>query len=796
MQRASFCVGMALKVVIALSFSSVVRGETPIRFSSDFVQPDDEVVVEEPTFDPLAELESLLGESVIIPGIAPATLTEIGADRIQVLPPGYVVAPIGRRIPASVTRIDHEMIWDSGARRLTELFDIYVPNTQITKHHFSFEHIITRGLLADLEDKYLYLVNGKVMNNQTITGSFSEVRDLPLFGDFHHIDFVRGPGSAMYGPGAISGVISANTHSAMTFEGTDATLRQGALDTFTAFEIRHGRKFTDDSGLFVYYGIADYQGADYDNAPLKFSSSFNTPNSLPNYTAGQAITVPAGVFGDDRESWGSRSKMKLHAQYTNGNFDLWTRYTQGGEKATPTRGSFALAPFGGQPADLNYDTEVSAFQFGYAQLTVFGRYIWEINDCWNIDFRASYDSMDFFRYFESRFDRNSATVIPAGPANPQREEEYYGRAMLNWTPTDNHATSFGFEVSRNHLGLGTWTFPNDPGNTIINGTAGPWWTTGFGFIGEHQWKINDYWTMFLTGRWDDHTYTKTLFSPRGAIVYTPDDVNTLKFIATESVRRLPEDVLYGDILNNRGPTGVESIKSLELRYEQQPVDDWSWAVSSFYQQSEFVGLSGFANSDQKNFANVNMWGAEVELVYRTDKSRFIASHSATKLINFDLVDNFALPANFNVGDPNIFIQSISAAPYGFGNNLANQSPQLTKFIYHYDHCFHWSSDLSLRVYWARPGDEAVAAFQDARFAAQGSLNRTTDPGFKDSFQGSFFLNYALNYKYNDRITTRLDLYNILGWFDQDLNKRNFILEGIGTYRDEAAAIAATVRMTY
>ena len=99
--------------------------------------------------------------------------------------------------------------------------------------------------------------------------------------------------------------------------------------------------------------------------------------------------------------------MKLHTQYTEGNFDLWVRYTQGGEKASPTRGTFALPPFGGQPADLNYDTEATAFQFGYVQFTLFGQYLWELNDCFNVELRASYDSMDFSRFSEARYDRNT-----------------------------------------------------------------------------------------------------------------------------------------------------------------------------------------------------------------------------------------------------------------------------------------------------------------------------------------------------------------------------------------------------
>jgi iron complex outermembrane receptor protein len=365
---------------------------------------------------------------------------------------------------------------------------------------------------------------------------------------------------------------------------------------------------------------------------------------------------------------------------------------------------------------------------------------------------------------------------------------------MQMTPLESHATAMGFELSRGHFGLQTWSF-GDPARTIINGTAGiPWWTTAYSFLGEHRWEICDCWTLFVTGRWDKHTYTDTLFSPRGAIVYTPNDVNTLKFIATESVRRLPEDVLYGDARNQRERTDVESIESLELRYERRPCDAWLWAASGFYQESEFVGLSGRGNSNQGQFADVSMWGVELETVYRTERSRIVASQSYTGLIQFELVGPFALPDPFDLAD-DFFQQRISAAPYGFGNDMANQSPHLTKLAIHHAHNCYWSSDASLRIYWGFPGDQDMTEYDNARFAARGEANRVSDEGFLKAFRGAGFLNYALNYEPCDCVTARLDLYNILGWFDRDLNKRNFIFQST-TYRDEAAAVAATVRIAY
>jgi iron complex outermembrane receptor protein len=421
------------------------------------------------------------------------------------------------------------------------------------------------------------------------------------------------------------------------------------------------------------------------------------------------------------------------------------------------------------------------------QLTVFGDYLWEISDCLSADMRLSYDTMDFVRI------GGSGDVI-----TPHREEEYYGRWLFKWTPNEAHAVAAGAELSRGIFGLPSLSFPDEPAQTIIQGNTGiPWYTTGYAILAEYQWEINDRWSTFLTGRWDNHTYTEWLFSPRGAVVYAPDDVNTLKFIATESVRRQPEDGLRVVFDNTGMFADTESIKSYELRYERRPSEPWLCALSGFYQDSAFVGFTGnFTGvpSGQDQFAQVTMWGLELEATYKSDDTRVIASHSFTQLRDFELVGQFALPPNFTLADP-IFIQLFSAAPYGFGSDMANYSPHVSKLALHHKHNWRWYSDASLRVYWGFPGDKDRAQFQNARFAALGSANRVSEPGFVEAFRENVFLNYALEFRPSDCLTGRLDLFNILGWFDRDLNKRNFIFQPT-TYRPEAAAMAVSVRVAY
>ena len=286
----------------------------------------------------------------MVPGPPPATLTEVASELAAVLPPGYVVAPVDRATPAAVTRIDYEQIWSSGARNLNELFDIFVPNAQVIRHHAQPPHLGIRGIISDKDDKYLLRVNGRVMNNRSQLGSLSE-HCLPMLGDIHHIDFIRGPGSTTYGPGAISGVVNIVTYNGLTFQGTDATVRQGFLENFTSVEVRHGVKLSDDSGLFLYYGYADYPGAPQEYSPYVFGRSFTALEGVP-VVAGEPVTFDVP---NDHRTYRSSGRHKVHAQYTKGNFDAWLRYTRSGEQEVFRRDFVTSPPLGTVPAGTSFD---------------------------------------------------------------------------------------------------------------------------------------------------------------------------------------------------------------------------------------------------------------------------------------------------------------------------------------------------------------------------------------------------------------------------------------------------------
>jgi outer membrane cobalamin receptor len=137
-------------------------------------------------------------------------LTGLSLDElmnIEVVSTATLTETKPRLVPAAVTTINAEQIKASGARSMFELLDIYVPNLEWLRHHWEPDAIGLRGIINDRNDKFLLLVNGRNMNQHTHSGAISEL-DLVELRDIHHIDVVRGPGSALYGPGAVSMVIN------------------------------------------------------------------------------------------------------------------------------------------------------------------------------------------------------------------------------------------------------------------------------------------------------------------------------------------------------------------------------------------------------------------------------------------------------------------------------------------------------------------------------------------------------------------------------------------------------------
>ena len=71
----------------------------------------------------------------------------------------------------------------------------------------------------------------------------------------------------------------------------------------------------------------------------------------------------------------------------------------------------------------------------------------------------------------------------------------------------------------------------------------------------------------------------------------------------------------------------------------------------------------------------------------------------------------------------------------------------------------------------------------------------TDVGYDQPFEESVLLSFGLHYDSLRNFDVRLDFHNVLGWFDKDYNKRNYVLR-LSVYRSEAAAFSLSVRHSF
>lgn len=115
-----------------------------------------------------------------------------------------------KETPAPVTIIEEEQISSSGARNLDELLDIFVPGFQYMPKGEAAQ-IGIRGTISDRNNKILMVINRRLVNIKGKAGGAIPERFMSMLGDIKQVTVIRNPGSAVYGPGAIAGIIHIET---------------------------------------------------------------------------------------------------------------------------------------------------------------------------------------------------------------------------------------------------------------------------------------------------------------------------------------------------------------------------------------------------------------------------------------------------------------------------------------------------------------------------------------------------------------------------------------------------------
>ncbi len=208
--------------------------------------------------------------------------------------------------PAIVSVITARDLENKGVRSLAEALS-YLPGVELTESYFGYTTVNFRGVRqSHYNNKVLLMINGHP-SFEKVNGSF-HLEQVPIAA-IERIEVVRGPGSALYGTNAFTGVINIITK--RQGEATLVELEGGSYDKvegrfFHRAETKLGDwsiggTWSEDNG-YPYTGVLDEpSGGGRELVDLDY---FNDTTNLFVEWRNKGFTFNASWFKQEKNKWG------------------------------------------------------------------------------------------------------------------------------------------------------------------------------------------------------------------------------------------------------------------------------------------------------------------------------------------------------------------------------------------------------------------------------------------------------------------------------------------------------------
>ncbi|GAA3911984.1 TonB-dependent receptor [Litoribacillus peritrichatus] len=474
--------------------------------------------------------------------------------------------------PSIISVLTRKDIENLGANTLYEALS-FVPGITLTETYFGYTAINVRGTLQPHHNNKVLVMINDHPTFETVTGS-SHLEFMPLH-MIERVEIIRGPGSALYGTNALSGVINIITRDGASLNSTELYTRIG--------QNNHGyAELISQAGpLLISASTQKDNGYDYNDTidelgePVNLDYQNDLTNLFIDFTQND-FRLNVGYFKQTKMKYGVWPQVqqagthefsayyidaKYNWQFENGVLSTRLRHDQNSRQ---TDGGNLIDPF--TPNRSNYnstlDTQSSMWAF-------------DLNYEWHIQ-----PGMSLISGLEIEHDKSEPYSV-----------------TFNDTGADNQLTPYYGEIR----------------------------TTNKSIFTQWKWQANDQLSLIAGGRLNHNEDAGISdFVPRLGAVYSLSPDTRIKLLYGEAFRnpdyleRYSEsNVILGDQSLDR-----EKIKTLDLGIDTQ----WktlALRINAFYQQLEEgivrqPPMNG-ASATYVNGNDVNIWGLESELKYSLNK---------------------------------------------------------------------------------------------------------------------------------------------------------------------------------
>jgi len=427
-------------------------------------------------------------------------------------------------VPASVSIITSDDIARYGWRTLDEALSS-VRGFYVSNDH-NYHYIGARGFSrpTDYNNRILLLLNGHTMNENVYGSALIGPETVIDMDVVERIEIVRGPGSALYGTGAMFAVLNIITKKGVVLDGLEVSAETGSFGRKRATGA-YGKRFDRDLDIMVSGSWADIGGHDL------FFEGFDDP-STNNGVAEKK---------DGERFYGFLSNVRYKDLSIQGIFSSR-------EKVVPT---------GAWGTVFNDDNHKTLDERAFVEL----KYDGNLSADKIIMLRGYFDHY----YYDGTYPYNEEDEV-YNSYDDSDGNWLGGEFQFQWDVRSNNRLTAGTEFNDHFRSdYRDW----DDEETYFDENY-PFRVLSFYLQNEYQAAENLSLTLGLRG--DKYSTVGSSISPRGAVVYNPVKSGTLKLLYGEAFRA-PNvyETHYEDPGVSKPNTTIEpeKIRTAEIIWEQR-----------------------------------------------------------------------------------------------------------------------------------------------------------------------------------------------------------------------------------
>lgn len=539
------------------------------------------------------------------------------------------------KAPAIATVITSEEIRATGAQNINDVLET-VPGLHVSVRAGGFIPIYTiRGISSEFNPEVLVLVNGAPQTS-LLFGNKGEIWVGVPIETISRIEVIRGPGSAIYGADAFSGVINIITKTPEELQGLETGFSLGSFNTQRSW-LQYGGQL-NSWRIGASLSLFKTDGED-ETITQDAQSTFDT-------LLGTSASLAPGDVNTSKKSLDARLEL------ANDTWNINTGYQAVRDWRAGVGGLGALDPYGTGESD-RFNVGISYRNPNFIET-------------WDVHAQLNYleiSTLTDMTLLPPGFDSSAVGggLFPNGVIGIPSYDERHTRLDLSAfnTSWDKHNIRIGSGF--HHLDFyrvkEDKNFVIDPGPIISPLPGGVTDVSDsspfnqektrkiFYFFVQDEWQLSPYWSLTSGVRYDHYSDFGSTLNPRAALVWDTSSNLTTKLLYGRAFRA-PS---FAELFNINNPVALgndtldpETIDTYELAFDYAFSPDMSMGLSLFYY--EIKDIIRFNPAIAANTGKQIGRGFEWEFEW-----------SATE--NLSLLGNFAYQRSKAMGSHNPFAPS-------------------------------------------------------------------------------------------------------------------------------------------